>query len=56
MDERDREKEIMGNVTIPQLGTSIIPEGKNCSVLVFATEKRAQKALLAGISLAATAI
>ena len=55
-DQRDREKEVIENITTPQLGTSIVPEGKDCSVLAFAREKRVWKALLAGTSLAATAI
>lgn len=53
-DQRDREKEEMENVTSPQLATGIVPKGKDCSVLVYTTEKRAWKALLADFSLAAT--
>lgn len=56
VDERDREKEVIENISTPQVGTGTISKGKNCSLLAFATQKRAWEALLAGISLAATAI
>lgn len=43
VDQRYRKKEVKGwkNITTPQLGTSIVPKGNNCSVLVFPTENRA---------------
>lgn len=56
VDQRDGEKEVIENIPTPLLGTSRVLKGKDCSVLVFATEKRVWKALLAGISLAVTAI